>query len=259
MAATSEDEKDDNLKDFREAVVQNNNSNEKVSDSESDNEEITKIRSELSTIPFCELQALKDKIGVKKFNAALHGLSNSAKNQNITTLKRKNKNRPREMSSKRPVSKFRSVVPVTKKAPRDPRFDDISGKFNENMFEKAYSFLDNIKHQEMEQVQKEMKAEKDPTRKTKLRSLAQRMEQAEKLRNLKKKRKEKMKERREGEQALIKQGKRPFYLRKSERKKLELAEKYKTLKESKKLDRYMNKKRKKNAMKQRKMLPKERT
>ncbi|CAB4031946.1 ribosomal RNA processing 36 homolog, partial [Paramuricea clavata] len=83
-------------------------------------------------------------------------------------------------------------------------------------------------------------------------------EQAEKSRNLKKIRKEKQKERSQKELSLIKQGKRPFYLKKSERKKLELAEKYKTLKGSKKLDQYMNKKRKKNAMKQRKRLPKER-
>lgn len=33
---------------------------------------------------------------------------------------------------------------------RDPRFDDLSGKFNENMFEKAYSFLDDITRREME-------------------------------------------------------------------------------------------------------------
>jgi ribosomal RNA-processing protein 36 len=33
---------------------------------------------------------------------------------------------------------------------RDPRFDNLSGKFNENMFEKAYSFLDDIRSQEKE-------------------------------------------------------------------------------------------------------------
>ena len=33
---------------------------------------------------------------------------------------------------------------------RDPRFDDLSGRFNENMFEKAYSFLDDIRSQEKE-------------------------------------------------------------------------------------------------------------
>lgn len=44
----------------------------------------------------------------------------------------------------------------------------------------------------------------------------------------------------------------------AEKKKLELAEKYKTLKESGKLDRYLSKKRKRNAAKERKYLPKKR-
>ncbi|CAB3996442.1 ribosomal RNA processing 36 homolog [Paramuricea clavata] len=256
--ATSGGQKDEHLMDSSGTVFQDRSPNEDDFDSDSDDEEITKLKSELSTIPFCELQALKDKIGVKKFNAALHGSSNTVKNRNESTLKRKNKNRPREMSSKRPVSKFKQVVPVTKKVSRDPRFDNLSGKFNENMFEKAYSFLDDIRSQEKEQVKKAITREKDPNQKTKLHSLHKRMEQAEKSRNLKKIRKEKQKERSQKELSLIKQGKRPFYLKKSERKKLELAEKYKTLKGSKKLDQYMNKKRKKNAMKQRKRLPKER-
>ena len=256
--ATSGCQKDERLSAASETVILDLDSSEDVLDSDTDNEEITKLKSELSTIPFCELHALKDKIGVKKFYAALHGSSSIAKSENKPTLKRKNKNRPREMSSKRPVSKFKQVIPVTKKVSRDPRFDDLSGKFNENMFEKAYSFLDDIRSQEKEQVKKAIKTEKDTNQKAKLHSLYQRMEQAEKTRNLKKIRKEKQKERKEKELALIKQGKRPFYLKKSEKKKLELAEKYKTLKDSKKLDQYLNKKRKKNATKQRKYLPKER-
>lgn len=34
------------------------------------------------------------------------------------------------------------------KVSRDPRFDDLSGNFNEHMFEKAYSFLDGVRTQE---------------------------------------------------------------------------------------------------------------
>lgn len=44
----------------------------------------------------------------------------------------------------------------------------------------------------------------------------------------------------------------------AEKKKLELAEKYKTLKESGKLNKYLSKKRKRNAAKERKYLPKKR-
>ena len=55
--------------------------------------------------------------------------------------------------------------------------------------------------------------------------------------------------------AAVKEGKRPFFLKKSERKKLELAEKFKALKESGKLKTYMEKKRKRNAGKLKKALP----
>ena len=37
---------------------------------------------------------------------------------------------------------------VFSKVSRDPRFDDLSGHYNEHMFEKAYSFLDDVRKQE---------------------------------------------------------------------------------------------------------------
>ena len=90
--------------------------------------------------------------------------------------KRDNKNRPMEMSSKRPVPRLREVVQVTKRyalevflvvlmaitvlvqsmvdlrvspcacdpacsASRDPRFDDLSGNLSAERFRKQYAFL----------------------------------------------------------------------------------------------------------------------
>ena len=54
-------------------------------------------------------------------------------------LKRENKNRPREMSSKKTVSRFRDVVGVSSAqnakvaAKRDPRFDSLCGDFDEKV------------------------------------------------------------------------------------------------------------------------------
>ncbi len=61
------------------------------------------------------------------------------------STKRANKNRPREITSKRPVGRFREVLQVRKKTTRDPRFDHASGKLNEDLFKKAYAFLDDVK------------------------------------------------------------------------------------------------------------------
>ena len=49
-----------------------------------------------------------------------------------------------------------------------------------------------------------------------------------------------------------------FFIFSADKRKLELAEKYKTLKDSKKLDQYLKKRRRKNATKERKLLPQER-
>ena len=50
--------------------------------------------------------------------------------------------RPAELSSKRPVGRFRQVVnPAQHAKPRDPRFDDLSGTLNEELFDKSYAWL----------------------------------------------------------------------------------------------------------------------
>ena len=51
-------------------------------------------------------------------------------------MKRDNKNRPREMSSKKTVKRFRDVVGVSadnKLEKRDPRFDSMCGEFDEKV------------------------------------------------------------------------------------------------------------------------------
>ena len=61
------------------------------------------------------------------------------------TTKRLNKNCPSEVTSKRPVGRFREALQIRKKVTRDPRFDSASGKLNEDLFKKSYAFLDEYK------------------------------------------------------------------------------------------------------------------
>ncbi|XP_044146729.1 ribosomal RNA processing protein 36 homolog [Bufo gargarizans] len=51
------------------------------------------------------------------------------------------------------------------------------------------------------------------------------------------------------------QGKRPFYLKKGDFRKLELADKYQELKKKGKVDNFLSKKRKRNSIKDRRRLP----
>lgn len=228
------------------------------SNSEPDNEEVTdefaSIKEELSNLSFEELKKLKEKLGLKVFNQVLYG-DKDRKGSKKKVFKRANKNRPMEISSKKPVPKFRKAAPVKKKVTRDPRFDDLSGDYREELFSRSYGFLDDIKHREREKVEKSVKKEKNPEKKKELQFLLNRMKQQELSDNKKEQQKRIERDWKKKEQTRVKEGKNPFYLKKAERRKLELAEKYKELQKSGKVDAYLGKKRKKTAQKEKKKLP----
>lgn len=81
----------------------------------------TAIRSQLSTLSFEELQKLKERIGAKVYKEALFGKTEKPKDNAPKVFKRENKNRPREMSSKKPVPVLQRVPVAKKKEARDPR------------------------------------------------------------------------------------------------------------------------------------------
>lgn len=218
-------------------------------------DKVGRLKEELSDIPFCELEELKHKVGSKRYNEAIHGLFDKKGTNTTKSLKRENKNRPREMSSKKPVPRLRQVIPVKKRMTRDPRFDELSGTFNQEMFDKAYSFLGDIKANEKKQLQKELQKTKQPERKQQLESLLKRMDQQEATKKSADQKREADRKRKKAELELVKEGKRPFYLKKSDKKKLELAEKFKKLKSSGKLEQYLKKRGKKNTSKERRKMP----
>ncbi|XP_061174713.1 ribosomal RNA processing protein 36 homolog [Saccostrea echinata] len=221
---------------------------------EEEADEFAAIKKELSSLSFEELKKLKEKLGLKVFNRVLHG-DRGGETTEKKVFKRANKNRPMEITSKRPVPRFKTTVPVKKKVTRDPRFDDLSGQFNEELFSRSYGFLDDIKHREREKVQKALGKEKDPDKKKELQFLLNRMKQQELTASRKDQQKTIEKDWKKKEQTRVKAGKTPFYLKKSEKRKLELAEKYKELQKSGKVEKYLGKKRKKTAQKEKKKLP----
>jgi ribosomal RNA-processing protein 36 len=82
--------------------------------------------------------------------------------------------RPAEMSSKIPVPIVRVVFPSKNTLPaRDPRFDELSGRFEESRFEKHYSFLEELKERDLNQLKEQLKAEKDLQQKEKLKRALQ--------------------------------------------------------------------------------------
>jgi len=238
-------------------------------EAEEDEEEQVKrtaIRSQLANLTFEELEALKSKLGTKVYNEALFGTKTRStmgcsKSKLAKKFKRDNKNRPREISSKVGVNRIRQVVPVKRKQKRDPRFENLCGELNEEFWKKDYSFLREMAKEEETTMKEKLKSNKNITeaQKEKMKEYLQRM--ANKERSDAEKEKVKIKRREEKQENVqrVKEGKKPYFMKKSTRKYVELAEKYDELKASGKLESYLKKKRKKNAVRDKKSVKLQRT
>jgi len=55
------------------------------------------------------------------------------------------------------------------KTTRDPRFDNLSGKFDEAVFEKRYGFIHEMRKQELQSLQEMERKVKDPVEKERIR------------------------------------------------------------------------------------------
>ncbi|XP_013885379.1 ribosomal RNA processing protein 36 homolog [Austrofundulus limnaeus] len=211
------------------------------------------IRKELSNMSFEEIMKLQNQVGTKVYNEVAYG---SKKSQRGSKKKRLNKNRPVEMSAKKPTPLLRQVVPVKKSTMRDPRFDDLSGEYKPEIFETTYKFINEIKHKEKEIVQKRlMKMKKNNPKKEKLHLLLKRLENQERERLSREKQRDRELQFKRQQRERANHGDAPFFLKKSDKKKLQLADKYLELKKRGKLETFLSKKRKRNAGKDRKKLP----
>ncbi|XP_030627396.1 ribosomal RNA processing protein 36 homolog [Chanos chanos] len=211
------------------------------------------VKRELSTMSFEEIMKLQNKVGTKAYNKIAYGPTKNK--QAPKPMKRLNKHKPQEISSKKPVPFLRKVVPVKKAVSRDPRFDDLSGEYKPEIFNQTYRFIDEIRQREKQMVKKSLKKTKSDAKREELRMLLRRMENQERERKRRDQQQEKELAFKRKQRELVGKGHRPFYLKKSDKKKLELAEKYSELKKSGKLENFLSKKRKRNAMKDRRKLP----
>ncbi|KAK7930445.1 hypothetical protein WMY93_006840 [Mugilogobius chulae] len=213
------------------------------------------VQKELSHMSFEDVLKLQNKVGTKVYNKVKHDSGSGSEPSTSGKRKRLNKNRPMEVSAKRPVSFLRQVVSVKKSTLRDPRFDDLSGEYKADIFEKTYGFINDIKHREKEVIKKKLNKSKSQRKKEELQFLVKRMENQERARLSREQQRNKELEFKRKQRQRANEGQAPLYLKNSERKKLQLLEKYEDLKKSGKLENFLSKKRKRNATKDRKKLP----
>ncbi|KAL1514029.1 hypothetical protein ABEB36_003356 [Hypothenemus hampei] len=221
------------------------------------------IRDNLSTLSFEELLKLKEKLGSKVYNETVHGASKNKASKDQPVIKRENKNRPREISSKiRPkqikilLSNSASLASLRKHVPKDPRFDPKFGEFDKDKFKQNYHFINELKQKEKIALQQEYNECTDSNRKKTIKLLIQRIENQ--LREEEKIHEQKQREQVERMEIKEKtlQGEKHLYKKKSIKKWENLVEKYEELKKTNRLENHIQKKSRKLKAKDKRILAK---
>jgi len=162
-----------------------------------------------------------------------------------------------EMSAKRAVPRKREVLPVLKRAYRDPRFDTLSSTpLDETKAQRAYGFLDDYRASEMADLRAQIRKEKKGAAPERLEALKRQLAAMESRAKARKRREDEeavLREHRRREKELVAQGKKPFYLKAAEQKKRVLMDRFAGMKKSE-VDRAIQRKRKKVAGKEKKEL-----
>ncbi|POR33348.1 rRNA biogenesis protein RRP36 [Tolypocladium paradoxum] len=175
------------------------------------------------------------------------------KKEDKLKMKRSSKHAPQEQSSKKPVSRRREILADTRRKARDPRFDRLVGRVDESKASKAYAFLDDYRDSEMADLRAQIKKAKDADAKEDLKRQLLSMESKRKARKKKDDEEKLLLEHRRQEKELVAQGKKPFYLKKSEQKKQLLTQRFESMSKGQ-VDRAIERKRKKVAGKEKKEL-----
>ncbi|KAJ2452286.1 rRNA biogenesis protein rrp36 [Coemansia sp. RSA 2336] len=180
-----------------------------------------------------------------------------SKPQNKGQFHRETTKMPTMMSSKRPVSRFRQVVDMPQPKTRDPRFDSLSGNLNEDLFEKSYAFLNQQQIEEMNEMKRQIAKlkHKSPAEAKRIQRALEIMQSQRAAKEQQKRAQELKRTHRKREVEAIKKGKQPFYLGKRDLREMEVAQQFNKLKDSSKLDKVLEKRRKRNANKDHRSMP----
>ena len=100
------------------------------------------------------------------------------------------------------------------KAARDPRFDELSGKLNPDLFKKSYEFLKDVQQHEKKVLGARLKKIRNVDDKEKIARVLQRMTEQEHQQHELEQKQAARAERRKAERERVAAGKTPFFLKK---------------------------------------------
>ena len=243
-------------------------------ESESDDEEASHLSSpssnELTNISFGALASAQSALGLKrkrspttapypsKRRSSSPGFPEAQERlvgkKDHRILSRTSKHAPAELSSKKAVSRKRSVIPTSTIEHRDPRFEALSGPLDTNKINNNYAFLTDYRASEIAALKADIRKTTDSATKMDLKKQLLSMESKEKARATKEVEQEVLREHRKREKGAVEKGKKPFYLKKGEQKKLALVKRFEGMGE-KKLEKVIERRRKKKAGRERRNMP----
>lgn len=218
------------------------------------------LNEELKDVPFSDLVKLKDKLGNEFQEAVFSGSRIKKERKRPATQKNEDSDddAPVEVSSKKPVNFLGADKKSSRRnqtESRDPRFDDRSGKFNNEKFRGNYEFVFEMRNQELSELKKQLKKpELDSDKKTEIKFQIQRLENKNRSTETKKIKEEKLKKWKIDAKEARKAGKMPHFKTKKQEKTEELVKQFEVLKQSGKLGKYLEKRRKKVASKGKKKM-----
>lgn len=189
-------------------------------------------------IPYVDAEAEERKAGKK----------------DLRDFPRSSKHAPAELSSKKAVSRRREVVQARKLDQRDPRFEPLSGPIDEAKLKKNYSFLEDYRDSEIAEIRAAVLKNKDVDSLEKLKKALQSMESRKKTEAAKDQEQAVLRVYRAKEKELVMQGKRPFYLKRREQKRLALVERFEGM-QDKQVDKVVERRRKKKTTRERRGMP----
>lgn len=187
-------------------------------------------------------------------NTNPEALERLAGKQDFRDFARSSKHAPAETSSKKAVSRRREVVPVIKIDHRDPRFEPLSGPVDESKTKKNYAFLEDYRDSEIAELKTAVRKTRDTDAKEKLKRALLSMESRKKAQKTKDQQQEIVQAHRAKEKELIKLGKKPYYLKEAQQRKMALVERFEGMK-GKQVDKVIERRRKKKAGRERKGMP----
>ncbi|XP_075157292.1 ribosomal RNA processing protein 36 homolog [Haematobia irritans] len=235
-------------------------SSEDPSCSEDDEQQRNGIREDLKSMSFEEIMKLKEELGAKIYKEAVLGVGGNSKKTKLKRekqdFKRLNKNRPREQTSTRQVPFLGAEIRLKRQKDdiRDPRFDERAGEYDVKKFKENYKFVSEIREKEVQQLKSALSKAVDDEEKREIKKTIQRLINKNVEENKWHQKQKQLKEEQQEVQKAIAEGRQPHFVTKKERRAKELVAQFEELKQKGKLTKHLEKRRKKNAAKDRRRI-----